>query len=197
MTVHPSSRAQRMRVLAVVGVVGIAGFGAAVGSTAAAWVDEVPFGADASATSLDIWVRFSDSADWVDVGLPGDPDTLVVPLHLGDIAAATPDTSYLGDVFICNAGSADGTLVATDAYEVDAGGVRGDYLVPAGGIVASGVPVGTVIPAGSCPASPAGGGVPTDPPDDVVGTIALTTVDDFTGLYGVQTTVVLELTVQG
>ena len=161
--------------------------GLSVGLTSAAWVDSTRFSATAAGSTYDIQGRFAATQPWQDVGLPGNPDTFddgfeiaIPPIH--DVL---PGHSYVGDVFLCNAGAVDGRITDATLQEVTTtrdgapplpGGLR---LVNPGSIEVEAIDIGTIIPANSCePASVA------DPANDIEGIIHFTTVDDFTGQYG-------------
>ena len=171
-----------------------AGFG--VGSTAAAWVDTVALRSAAVSSSFDIWGRFAANADWVDIGLPADPDTFTFPINAASYGGVLPSHSYLGDVFLCNAGSVDGRITDASLAETDPDGNPVTKLVVLGSIEVDEISIGTIIPAHSCPTSPIVGGTANDPVDDIEGVIHFTTVDDFTGNYGVTSTIVIKITVE-
>src|SRR6188474_1815267 len=94
--------------------------GLSVGLTSAAWVDSSRFSATAAGSTYDIQGRFAADQPWQDVGLPGDPDTFdegfeiaIPPIH--DVL---PGHSYVGDVFLCNAGAVDGRITDATLQEV-------------------------------------------------------------------------------
>ncbi len=169
--------------------------GLAVGVTSAAWVDDVNLAATASGGTFDIQARFASDAEWEDVGLPGDPDTFLpgFEVTIPPVADALPGHSYVGDVFLCNAGEMDGRITQAELIEVttdrDGEPTPADQrLVTPGSIEVESIDVGTIIPANSCEPS----SVP-DPADDVEGLIHFTTVDDFTGQYGSTSTILIRI----
>ncbi|WP_395243626.1 hypothetical protein ACGGZK_16065 [Agromyces sp. MMS24-K17] len=179
--------------------------GTAVGVTSAAWVDPVGFtSAVASTGTFDIQARFASNeeglppggstAPWEDIGLPGDPDTYLpgFEIQIPPISGVLPSHAYFGDVFLCNAGTLDGMITGATFEEVtvDANGVSTRSLVVAGSIEVDGIDIGTVIPAGSCEPPEV-----EDPANDVEGVIHFTTVDDFSGVYGATSTIVIRIEV--
>lgn len=169
--------------------------GLSVGMTAAAWVDTDRFTASATGSTFDVQARFAADQPWEDVGLPGDPDTFDPGFEVAipPIFDVLPAHSYVGDVFLCNAGDVDGRITRATLDEVTTtrdgaplpGGLR---LVTPGSIEVEGIDLGTVIPANSCePASV------DDPPNDLQGIIHFTTVDDFTGQYGATSEIVIKI----
>jgi len=169
--------------------------GLTIGVTSAAWVDDVGFAASASGSTFDIQARFASDAEWEDVGLPGDPDTFEpgFEVTIPPVVDALPSHSYVGDVFLCNAGEVDGRITRATLEELtrDRDGAPipgGRRLVLPGSIEVEAIDVGTVIPAGSCePSSVA------DPIDDVEGIIHFTTVDDFTEVYGSTSEIIIRI----
>ncbi|KQQ93716.1 hypothetical protein ASF62_05785 [Leifsonia sp. Leaf325] len=139
----------------------LGGIGAA--ATAAAWVDETHYTATAAASSFDIQARTSVDGEWLDVGLPGDPDTDLAgnEIVLDGIEDALPGTSYAVPIFLCNAGGADGIIA--DA-EIDVDGT----LVDLASVNVDTISLGTVLPANSC-----------NDTDQVAGFIQLTTIADW------------------
>ncbi|MET0843340.1 MAG: hypothetical protein ABWY23_05790 [Mycetocola sp.] len=187
-------RRKRWAAIGSVLLLGAAGVG--VGTTAAAWVDVVNTSATATASSFDIWGRFASDADWEDIGLPGDPDTYTFPIDAATYDDVLPAHSYLGDVFLCNAGDIDGVVTSAILTETDPEENPVDKLVLPGSIEVDEISIGTIIPANSCPASPVSGGVPSNPPDDIEGVIHFTTVDDFAAVYGNSTRIVIKIDVE-
>ena len=191
-----SSRSRRQRrAAAVTALVTIAlfGAGAGIGSTVAAWVDDTYLAATAEPATFDIWARFSEANPWEDVGLPGDPDSFVIPIELARYENVQPDHGYAGDVWLCNAGDVDGRITAATLIETDPSGTPWVHLVVPGSIEVDGIDVGTVIPANSCPADP--GPAPRGPLD-VYGVGHFQTVSDFTGLYGDESRILITITVE-
>lgn len=165
-------------------VAGVLALGLSVGMTSAAWVDDAGFSASAAGSTFDIQARTSAIVPWRDVGLPGDPDTFESPNEIKflPVVDALPAHSYVGDVYLCNAGEIDGRITDATLEAVNRG--RDGVLLPGGlglivpgSIAVDGINVGTVIPANSCENV-------VDPLNDVAGIVHFTTVDDFTGLYG-------------
>jgi hypothetical protein len=200
-------RVSRARWRGVAALVGATAFlvGIGAGVTSAAWVDDVWLAATTRSSEFDIQARFGvnvegetpggSTAPWEDVGLPGNPDTYLpgFEVQIPPISDVLPGHSYFGDVFLCNAGDVDGVITnatLTETSVVAGGGAAPRALVVVGSIEVDGIDVGTVIPANSCePASV------EDPVNDVEGVIHFTTVDDFTGVYGATTTIVIRIEV--
>jgi hypothetical protein len=187
-------RATGRRITGLVAVSALT-LGLTIGLTSAAWVDQVGFATEAVGSTFDIQGRFASDQAWQDVGLPGDPDTFNPGFEIAipPIIDALPAHSYVGDVFLCNAGDVDGRITQATLDEVTTdrvgaplpGGLR---LVTPGSIEVENIDVGTVIPANSCePSSVA------DPPNDVEGIIHFTTVADFTGQYGSTSEIVIRI----
>ena len=159
---HGQQRGVRLLSLRyVLTAIALIGIGAAV--TAAAWVDDVSFGANAQAASFDIQARTSALGDWQDVGLPGDPDSALPgnEIVLDGIEDAHPGTSYAVPVYLCNNGTIDGKIasaeISVDGTLVDLASVNVDTIS-----------IGTVLPANSC-----------NDTDQVSGFIQLTTRTDW------------------
>jgi hypothetical protein len=188
------SRAAGRRITGILAVSALT-LGLTIGLTSAAWVDQLGFAAVAEGSTFDIQGRFAADQEWQDVGLPGTPDTFDPGFEIAipPIVDALPAHSYVGDVFLCNAGDVDGRITQATLDELTTtrdgvalpGGLR---LVLPGSIEVENIDVGTVIPANSCePSSVA------DPPNDVEGIIHFTTVDDFTGQYGSTSEIVIRI----
>ena len=165
-----------------------------VGLTSAAWVDPATFGATAAGSTFDIQARFAFDANWEDIGLPGSPDTFDdgFEVEIPPVADVLPGHSYVGDVFLCNAGDVDGRITNATLDEVttsrDGGPSLDLQLVTPGSIEVENINIGTIIPANSCTAS-----TEPNPPNDVEGTIHFTTIADFTGQYGSTTRIVIKI----
>jgi hypothetical protein len=188
----PRATGRRLTGLVAVGALAL---GASVGLTSAAWVDEVSLRAEAAGSTFDIQGRFALDQEWQDIGLPGNPDTFEdgFEIAIPPISDVLPGHSYVGDVFLCNAGEVDGMITAATLGELETtrGGVvlpQGPHLVLPGSIQVENISIGTVIPANSCEPS----SVP-DPPNDVEGIIHFTTINDFTGQYGVTSRIVIKI----
>lgn len=172
--------------------IALVGIGSAV--TSAAWTDAVHHSASASASTYDIQARFALDQEWQDIGLPGDPDTFDdgFEIAIPPILDVLPEHSYVGDVFLCNAGQVDGRITDATLEEITTtktGPVSpGLRLVEPGSIEVENINIGTVIPANSCTPSSE-----PDPPNDVQGIIHFTTIADFTGQYGSTTRIVIKL----
>ncbi|AYF98796.1 hypothetical protein [Protaetiibacter intestinalis] len=147
----------RARSVALV-LVGLLLGGAGAVTTAAAWRDDVFLGAEATPSTFDIQARTGtvdrhptdpDIAPvwtpgaWYDVGLPGDPDTLVVPIVAPTVGDLHPLTSYAVPIELCNDGDVDGEI-AEAIITTDTG------LVELTSIDVDTIDVGTTIPADSC-----------------------------------------------
>lgn len=178
-------------------LVGVGAFlvGLGAGVTSASWVDEVHHAGTATSSAFDIQGRFAATAEWEDVGLPGNPDTYPpgFEIEIPPIFDVLPGHSYFGDVFLCNAGNVDGVITAATLAEITTTnqGESGPPLVLDGSIQVENIDVGSVIPAGSCePSSVA------DPANDVEGVIHFTTVEDFTGRYGATSSIVIRIEVE-
>ena len=153
---------KRRRILGVVlASLLLGGIGAA--ATAAAWVDETHYTATAAASSFDIQARTSADGEWLDVGLPGDPDTDLPgnEIVLDGIEDALPGTSYAVPIFLCNAGGVDGVIADAEITETGT-------LVDLASINVDTISIGTVLPANSC-----------NDTDQVSGFIQLTTRTDW------------------
>lgn len=183
---------RRLTGLAAAGALAL---GISIGVTSAAWVDTDGFVATTTGGTFDIQARFAADQEWEDVGLPGDPDTFEPGFEVAipPILDVLPGHSYVGDVFLCNAGELDGRITQATLEEVTTGRdgvpIPGNLrLVAQGSIEVEGIDVGTLIPADSCePSSVA------DPPNDVEGIIHFTTVEDFTGRYGSTSEIVIRI----
>jgi len=168
--------------------------GLSAGVTSAAWVDDVSFGASAAGGTFDIQARFAQNSRWEDVGLPGDPDTFNegFEIRIPPVRDALPAHSYVGDVFLCNAGAIDGRIIDATLEEITTD--RDDQQLPdirliePGSIEVENINVGTVIPANSCEPSSV-----NDPANDVEGILHFTTTADFTGLYGSTSRLVIKI----
>lgn len=194
MTPSAQHRTRRRAFVAALSTAAFAAAGIGVGSTVAAWVDDSFFQATATASSFDIWGRFNDQSNWYDLGLPGDPDSFVVPILVGEYLNVQPSHGYAGDVYLCNAGDVDGVITAAVLSETQPDRTPWNHLVVPSSIQVEGIDVGTVIPAGSCPSDPNQHSTPVA--NDVYGIIRFTTVDDFTGLYGDDSRILILITVQ-
>ncbi|UOE43817.1 hypothetical protein [Agromyces larvae] len=148
-------------------------------ATTAAWNDQVSFGATAVASDAGFDIRArtlvpSDDGtgdlvlgDWVDIGLPGNPDTDTFGEELvtAPVEGVQPDSNYAVPIYLCNAGDVDATIV-------DAELVTADVLVEQDSVNVDTISIGTVIPRNSC----------NDDDDQVVGHIQFTTTEmDATG----------------
>jgi hypothetical protein len=168
-----------------------------VGVTSAAWVDPAHFGAAAAGSTFDIWGRFAFDQQWQDVGLPGDPDTFDDGFEIATppITDVLPGHSYVGDVFLCNAGAVDGRITDATLEEIttsrDGPPTPDLRLVEPLSIEVENIDIGTIIPANSCTAS-----TEADPPNDVEGVIHFTTIDNFVGQYGSTTRIVIKIWVE-
>lgn len=190
------TRATKRRITGLVAASALA-LGLSVGVTSAAWVDQASFGAAVTGGTFDIQVRTASDQDWADVGLPGTPDTFNdgFEVAVAPISDVLPDHSYVGDIFLCNAGARNGRITDATLEEITTSraGTRTSpalQLVQPGSIEIENINVGTVIPANSCePSSVA------DPPFDVQGIIHFTTIADFTGQYGSTTRIVIKFSV--
>ncbi|MGI9822764.1 SipW-dependent-type signal peptide-containing protein [Agromyces sp. Marseille-Q5079] len=189
----PNHRRSGVRVARLLLVaIALGGVGAAV--TTAAWSDTVQVASPIAASTFDIQARFAADSEWEDVGLPGDPDTFEdgFEVAIPPISDVLPDHSYVGDVFLCNAGDVDGRIIRATLEEettsregIPTLDLR---LVEESSIEVENIDLGTVIPANSC--EPAD--VP-DPVNDVQGIIHFTTIDDFTGQYGSTSQIVIKI----
>ncbi len=165
-----------------------------IGLTSAAWVDLTQFGAPAAGSTFDIQARFAFDANWEDIGLPGTPDTFEdgFEVEIPPVVDVLPAHSYVGDVFLCNAGAVDGRISDATLEEITTtkDGVPGVdlQLVEPQSIEVENINIGTVIPANSCTAS-----TEPNPPNDVEGIIHFTTIDDFAGQYGSTTEIVIKI----
>jgi hypothetical protein len=187
-------RATGRRITGLVAV-GALAVGLSIGLTSAAWVDQVGFGAAATGGTFDIQGRFAADQEWQDVGLPGNPDTYDdgFEIAIPPISDVLPAHSYVGDVFLCNAGSVDGhisnaTLVEETTERDGAPSGPNLRLVEPLSIEVENIDVGTIIPANSCAPSS-----DPDPANDVEGIIHFTTVSDFTGQYGSTTKIIIKI----
>jgi hypothetical protein len=188
------SRATGRRITGILAV-GALTLGLTVGLTSAAWVDQVGFGAAAQGSTFDIQGRFAADQPWQDVGLPGSPDTFEdgFEIAIPPIADVLPAHSYVGDVFLCNAGDVDGhisnaTLVEETTSRDGTPTGPNLRLVEPLSIEVENIDVGTIIPANSCAPS-----TEPDPPNDVEGIIHFSTIADFTGQYGSTTKIVIKI----
>ena len=165
-----------------------------IGLTSAAWVDPAFFGATATGSTFDIQGRFAFDQEWQDIGLPGNPDTFDdgFEIAIPPISDVLPEHSYVGDVFLCNAGAVDGRISDATLEEItttkDGGPSLDLQLVEPTSIRVENIDIGTIIPANSCTAS-----TEPNPPNDVEGIIHFTTIDDFTGQYGSTTRIVIKI----
>ncbi|MDY0909428.1 hypothetical protein [Microbacterium sp. CFBP9034] len=188
---RPTRTGSRLTALVAAGALAL---GVSVGVTSAGWVDDVSLSAAAAGGTFDIQGRFAAGAEWQDIGLPGDPDTfddgfeIVIP----PVVDALPAHSYVGDVFLCNAGDMDGRISFATLEEVttdrDGQPLPDRRLIEPGSIEVDNIDIGTIIPANSCePSSVA------DPANDVPGVIHFTTNADFTGQYGSTSRIVIKI----
>ena len=164
--------------------------------TSAAWVDQVGFTADAASSTFDIQGRFAFTEQWQDIGLPGDPDTFDDGFEIATppITDVLPKHSYVGDVFLCNAGDVDGWIADATLEEITTSreGPSTDLqLVEPLSIRVENIDIGTVIPANSCTDF-----TEQNPPNDIEGIIHFTTIPDFTGQYGSTTRIVIKIWVE-
>ena len=103
-----------------------------------------------------------------------------------------PAHSYVGDVFLCNAGDIDGRI--TDARLTEATVDREGHsrpevrLIEDDSIEVENINIDTIIPANSCEPSSV-----ENPENDVEGILHFTTTADFTGLYGSTSRLVIKI----
>jgi hypothetical protein len=161
--------------------------------TSAAWVDQAHVSGVAAGSTFDLQARFAFNANWEDIGLPGSPDTFDdgFEVEVPPIFDVLPGHSYVGDVFLCNAGDIDGRISNASLEEITTTkeGMPGVdlQLVEPESIRVENIDINTIIPANSCTAS-----TEPNPPNDVEGVIHFTTVPDFTGQYGSTSRIVIK-----
>lgn len=152
--------------------------------------------APAAVGTFDVQARFVNNGEWEDVGVPGNPDTVDdgAEIAIPPIKDVLPDHSYVGDVFLCNAGDVDAKITFADLHEETtkkdgSPAVPGDHLVDESSILVENIDRGTILPANSCADSSV-----LDPPKDVQGILHFTTDQSFLGHYGDTSRIVIKIT---
>lgn len=126
--------------LALAGVA-VLGIGAAI--TTAVWTDNVFFTATATSSSFDLQGRSGTAGAWLDVGIPGDSDTVPITITGAGLDTISPSETVTVPFQLCNVGTSTGSITAVTAPTF-----AGDFATAAGiTVTMTGVTVGTPLPA--------------------------------------------------